>query len=159
VRRRRSLPSRGSAPSTVSPKRPITPLSVATASISVMQWVSACPASHSLGETFGVATIFYCPVAGPLCEVETSVRWGEAVPRKIPVVSFLTMKGGVGKTTLAANITRAIADVEKRKILLIDTDAQCNLTRIFADPPEIDQKSARAFIKRTMARISTGLMI
>ena len=70
--------------------------------------------------------------------------WGEAVPRKIPVVSFLTMKGGVGKTTLAANITRAIADVEKRKILLIDTDAQCNLTQIFAEPAEIDHKSARS---------------
>ena len=37
-----------------------------------------------------------------------------------PVVAFLTMKGGVGKTTLAANLTSALADRKKLKILLID---------------------------------------
>ena len=37
----------------------------------------------------------------------------------IPDLAFLTMKGGVGKTTLAANITRALADLKPRKILLM----------------------------------------
>ena len=41
------------------------------------------------------------------------------------------MKGGVGKTTLAANITRALADQKKQRILLIDADAQCNLSQVF----------------------------
>ena len=55
-----------------------------------------------------------------------------------PVIAFLTMKGGVGKTTLAANITRALADQKKRKILLIDGDAQCNLSQVFFDSDVIE---------------------
>lgn len=60
-----------------------------------------------------------------------------------PVVVYLTMKGGVGKTTLAANLTRAIADIEKRKILLIDADSQCNLTQLFTSQEELDGISQR----------------
>lgn len=60
-----------------------------------------------------------------------------------PVMAFLTMKGGVGKTTLAANLTRAMADVEKRRILLIDADAQCNLSQLFFDAVELDAVSTR----------------
>jgi chromosome partitioning protein len=60
-----------------------------------------------------------------------------------PVVAFLTMKGGVGKTTLAANLTRAIADTEKRKILLIDADAQCNLSQLFCPAEDLDNISTR----------------
>lgn len=56
----------------------------------------------------------------------------------IPVVAFLTMKGGVGKTTLAANISRAFADLKPRKILLIDADAQCNLSQVFFDSDAIE---------------------
>ena len=55
-----------------------------------------------------------------------------------PIMVYLTMKGGVGKTTLAANITRAIADLEKKRILLIDADSQCNLTQLFSTPEEMD---------------------
>jgi chromosome partitioning protein len=60
-------------------------------------------------------------------------------------IVYLTMKGGVGKTTLAANVTRAMADLAPRKangqdtkILLIDADAQCNLTQIFLTPEEME---------------------
>lgn len=60
-----------------------------------------------------------------------------------PVLVYLTMKGGVGKTTLAANITRSIADLEKKKILLIDADSQCNLTQLFVPPEELDQATDR----------------
>lgn len=60
-----------------------------------------------------------------------------------PVMVYLTMKGGVGKTTLAANVTRAIADREKRKILLIDADSQCNLTQLFFGADELDEFSDR----------------
>ena len=48
------------------------------------------------------------------------------------------MKGGVGKTTLAANVTRAIADRQKTKVLLIDADSQCNLTQLFVPADELD---------------------
>jgi chromosome partitioning protein len=61
-----------------------------------------------------------------------------------PVMAYLTMKGGVGKTTLAANITRALADNKKRKILLIDADAQCNLSQIFMESDQIEAAGARS---------------
>lgn len=48
------------------------------------------------------------------------------------------MKGGVGKTTLAANLTRALADLKRRKILLIDADSQCNLSQVFLDGNTIE---------------------
>jgi chromosome partitioning protein len=57
------------------------------------------------------------------------------------------MKGGVGKTTLAANITRALADQKKRKILLIDADAQCNLSQVFFDDDAIEASSSRSLFQ------------
>ena len=63
-------------------------------------------------------------------------------------LAYLTMKGGVGKTTLAANITRAMADRgEKRRILLIDTDAQCNLTQMFTSEEELDRPGVRTLFQ------------
>lgn len=64
-----------------------------------------------------------------------------------PVISYLTMKGGVGKTTLAANLTRAIAEARTAKILLIDTDAQCNLSQVFCKPELIENKSNRSILQ------------
>jgi chromosome partitioning protein len=47
------------------------------------------------------------------------------------VYAFMNSKGGVGKTTLAANIGNEIAEITQTNVLLIDTDPQCNLTQIF----------------------------
>jgi chromosome partitioning protein len=44
------------------------------------------------------------------------------------VVSFLNNKGGVGKTTLCANVARAFARNQKNKVLLIDADCQKSLS-------------------------------
>lgn len=44
------------------------------------------------------------------------------------VVSFLNNKGGVGKTTLCANIARAFVRNQKNKVLLIDADCQKSLS-------------------------------
>jgi chromosome partitioning protein len=62
----------------------------------------------------------------------------------VPVIAFMNLKGGVGKTTLAANTIRSLADIEKRKILLIDLDSQCNLTQVFCSADEIDRRSGRS---------------
>ena len=45
------------------------------------------------------------------------------------VVSFMNMKGGVGKTTLAVNVAYALAYFYGKKILIVDADPQFNATQ------------------------------
>jgi chromosome partitioning protein len=44
------------------------------------------------------------------------------------VITFLNSKGGVGKTTLAINIERAIRKYRNVRIVMVDADRQCSLT-------------------------------
>ena len=69
------------------------------------------------------------------------------------VYAFMNSKGGVGKTTLAANIGNEIAEIAKTDVLLVDTDPQCNLTQIFYAPSALGS-SARCHV--TVQRL-TGL--
>ncbi|MCR3695690.1 ParA family protein [Citrobacter portucalensis] len=46
-----------------------------------------------------------------------------------PVVSFINMKGGVGKTTLCVGIAEYIANYMEKKVLVIDIDPQFNATQ------------------------------
>lgn len=57
------------------------------------------------------------------------------------VVTVMNMKGGVGKTTVAANVGGALAyykwrDKPSRKVLLIDYDPQFNLSQAYLPPVE-----------------------
>ena len=45
------------------------------------------------------------------------------------VVSFVNMKGGVGKTTLAVNIAAFLTHRHSKKVLLVDVDPQFNATQ------------------------------
>lgn len=45
------------------------------------------------------------------------------------VISFINMKGGVGKTTLAVNIGYTLSREYNKKVLLIDIDPQMNATQ------------------------------
>ena len=45
------------------------------------------------------------------------------------VISFINMKGGVGKTTLSTNFCYNLAEREQKKVLLIDMDPQFNATQ------------------------------
>jgi len=49
------------------------------------------------------------------------------------VISFINMKGGVGKTTLAAQLAHA-ADTADYKILAVDLDPQSNLSQVLMGP-------------------------
>jgi chromosome partitioning protein len=62
----------------------------------------------------------------------------------VPVIAFMNLKGGVGKTTLAGNTVRSLADIANLKILLMDLDSQCNLTQMFRSAEEIDRRSGRS---------------
>ena len=46
-------------------------------------------------------------------------------------------KGGVGKTTLTVNIAFAVASLGK-KVLLVDSDPQCNLTSYLVEESVVD---------------------
>jgi chromosome partitioning protein len=50
----------------------------------------------------------------------------------------MNLKGGIGKTTLSANISRALIELRPVKILLVDTDPQSSLTLIFKNEDEVD---------------------
>jgi len=54
------------------------------------------------------------------------------------VWAYMNLKGGIGKTTLSANISRALIELRPVKILLVDTDPQSSLTLIFKNEDEVD---------------------
>ena len=47
------------------------------------------------------------------------------------VISFINMKGGVGKTTLSTNFCYNLAVRESKKVLMVDMDPQFNATQCF----------------------------
>ncbi len=59
-----------------------------------------------------------------------------------PVVSVINMKGGVGKTTISANISRLIFRRRKAKTLLINIIPQFNLTQMLMPPTVYSQATA-----------------
>ena len=52
-------------------------------------------------------------------------------------ISIFNHKGGVGKTTLTLNLAAALA-IEGRRVLLVDTDPQCNLTSYLISDDVVD---------------------
>lgn len=49
------------------------------------------------------------------------------------IVSFINYKGGVGKTTLAVEISASLAYHQKKRVLLVDLDPQTNATFYLVD--------------------------
>jgi cellulose biosynthesis protein BcsQ len=64
----------------------------------------------------------------------------ESTPQRHKAVriTLYNHKGGVGKTTLLINIASALASLGKR-VLLVDTDPQCNLTSYLVNSEVVDQ--------------------
>ncbi|KAB2952162.1 AAA family ATPase [Heliorestis acidaminivorans] len=52
-------------------------------------------------------------------------------PKEAKIISFINMKGGVGKTTLTKDLGYFLATQRNYKILFIDLDPQSNLTQSF----------------------------
>ena len=70
--------------------------------------------------------------------VNTIMTNTDAVPRHASKrIAIFNHKGGVGKTTLTANIACALASRGKR-VLLVDADPQCNLTSYFVEDSVVD---------------------
>lgn len=63
--------------------------------------------------------------------------------RKCPVLSVMNLKGGVGKTTIAAQVFGAWQAALGGRLLLVDLDPQYNLTQTFFDMETADRSAAR----------------
>jgi len=68
------------------------------------------------------------------------------------IISFINMKGGVGKTTLAVNISYALAHQYGKKILLVDIDPQFNATQYL-----VEQERYIDYIKRKKNKNITNI--
>ncbi|MEO0467375.1 MAG: AAA family ATPase [Pseudomonadota bacterium] len=62
---------------------------------------------------------------------------------RCPVIAVMNLKGGVGKTTLTAQVFGALQAMERSRVLLIDLDPQYNLTQLFFDMPDADHRATR----------------
>jgi chromosome partitioning protein len=60
--------------------------------------------------------------------------WNPSAEVVVQVISFMNMKGGVGKTTLAVNVAYALADLHQKKVLIVDGDPQFNATQCLLFP-------------------------
>lgn len=73
------------------------------------------------------------------------------------VISVVNYKGGVGKTTLTANLGAGLAGRGKR-VLIVDLDPQCSLTHCFYTPVDYQQKvRPKATLRHWYDSFSGGL--
>ncbi len=56
--------------------------------------------------------------------------------RSLPIISIINLKGGVGKTTLTANLAATLG-LHGKRVLLVDLDYQRSLTRLCLEPSSI----------------------
>jgi chromosome partitioning protein len=65
--------------------------------------------------------------SGPVWNRETVEQWVKTFKREAPhVLSFINLKGGVGKTTVAVAVAEILAHEDRKHVLLVDLDPQTN---------------------------------
>jgi cellulose biosynthesis protein BcsQ len=97
---------------------------------------------------------------GHIWEVEVQAnacRFRPLSARRTPIISFLNLKGGVGKTTIAANLAAAMGQKGWR-VLLVDLDHQGSLSQLMLSNAEMqDLLASRRFIDDALGDYSDGL--
>ncbi|HYL10662.1 MAG TPA: AAA family ATPase, partial [Candidatus Acidoferrales bacterium] len=67
--------------------------------------------------------------SGPVWNREIVEAWVKTFNgEQAHILSFINLKGGVGKTTVAVAIAEILADEERKHVLLVDLDPQTNAT-------------------------------
>ena len=67
--------------------------------------------------------------SGPVWDRETVETWvNKFKGQETHVLSFINLKGGVGKTTVAVAVSEFLAHEDRKHVLLIDLDPQTNAT-------------------------------
>lgn len=92
--------------------------------------------------------------------IEHLPGWSDVVSQ---VVSFINMKGGVGKTTLAVNVAYGLAQLHRKQVLLVDCDPQFNSTQYLLEDDDYlkhisDKKKGTlrdVFVPRQPGNVST----
>lgn len=66
-------------------------------------------------------------------------------------ISIISLKGGVAKTTTAVNMAYTLAEVHKKKVLIIDNDKQGNASKAFKQYDTEDNNTiARVMLERNL---------
>ena len=61
-------------------------------------------------------------------------------------IAVTNQKGGVGKTTIAFNLSHILADIHRKRVLAIDNDPQGNLTSsLLEDPSKLEAHILKAY--------------
>ena len=74
-------------------------------------------------------------------------RFVPAAERRTRVISVLNLKGGVGKTTITANLAGYLATTLGRRVLVVDLDHQRSLTQLLLSTAD---RKAAAIARRTV---------
>lgn len=88
--------------------------------------------------------------------LETKVGKQKAVNVMVKKIALFNNKGGVGKTTAAFNLGWMLASKGKR-VILVDTDPQCNLTATALGEVTEDDETRIAAVYNTRSNIKSGL--
>ncbi|MBO9497300.1 AAA family ATPase [Thalassotalea sp. G20_0] len=68
------------------------------------------------------------------------------------VISFINMKGGVGKTTSVVEMATILASDHNKRVLLIDIDPQTNATFSFVDYDDWSENISKNTIADVLGR-------
>jgi chromosome partitioning protein len=81
--------------------------------------------------------------SGPVWNRETVEAWVKGFKgEETHVVSFINLKGGVGKTTAAVAVAEILAQEQRKHVLLVDLDPQTNATVTLISEEEWAEKDA-----------------
>jgi chromosome partitioning protein len=65
-------------------------------------------------------------------------------------IAVANQKGGVGKTTVAFNLSNILVNIHRQRVLAVDNDPQGNLTSSFLeDPSKLDAHALKAYNDET----------